>query len=57
MIFSFRATSRRDIDFIKHVYSKPYCRIQPYLVGMVLGYMTFKNLGRKIGLRWVSLLD
>ena len=27
------------VDFMSLVYEKPYCRIAPYLVGMVLGYL------------------
>ena len=27
------------VDFGSLVYEKPYCRIAPYLVGMVLGYL------------------
>ena len=43
--------------FNKDVYSKPYCRIQPYIVGMVLGYIILKQFGGKIRLKWVSFLD
>ncbi|XP_028392822.1 nose resistant to fluoxetine protein 6-like [Dendronephthya gigantea] len=30
-------------DFTKMVYDKPYCRIQPYLIGMMLGYFIHKS--------------
>ena len=43
--------------FNKDVYSKPYCRIQPYIVGMVLGYIILKRLGGKIRLKWVRYPD
>ena len=55
-ILSFRETMESYMShFSKDVYRKPYCRIQPYLVGMVLGYMIFKSLGRKIRVRWVNI--
>ena len=56
-ILSFRETMESYMShFSKDVYRKPYCRIQPYLVGMVLGYMIFKSLGRKIRFRWVNII-
>ncbi|XP_041453975.1 nose resistant to fluoxetine protein 6-like [Lytechinus variegatus] len=37
-------------DFSSIIYGKPYCRIPPYLVGMVLGYLMYKQGDRKIRL-------
>ncbi|XP_074616380.1 nose resistant to fluoxetine protein 6-like [Acropora palmata] len=30
---------KKGLDFMNKVYVKPYCRIAPYLVGIVLGYL------------------
>ena len=30
-------------DYVNIYYSKPYCRIPPYLVGIVVGYMLYKG--------------
>ncbi|XP_071491871.1 O-acyltransferase like protein-like [Diadema antillarum] len=37
-------------------YAKPYTRIQPYLVGMALGYIIFKLKGKKLKLNWGLML-
>ena len=35
-------------------YIKPYARFQPYLVGLLLGYVLFKLRGKKIHIPQVS---
>ena len=37
------------------VYTKPWCRIQTYLVGMLLGYAIYNLEGRSIKLKKVIL--
>ncbi|XP_030831493.1 nose resistant to fluoxetine protein 6 [Strongylocentrotus purpuratus] len=37
-------------DFSSVIYGKPYCRIPPYLVGMILGYLMYKQGDRRIRL-------
>ncbi|XP_028392817.1 nose resistant to fluoxetine protein 6-like isoform X2 [Dendronephthya gigantea] len=32
---------KKAAEFDKYVYNKPYCRIQPYLIGFVLGYAIY----------------
>ena len=42
----FFGTDIRPTDFpdqFTEIYVKPYCRISPYLIGIVLGYIFFKN--------------
>jgi hypothetical protein len=36
------------------VYEKPYCRIQPYLIGMMLGYFMHKSYSGTRKPAWVS---
>lgn len=40
-----------DDDF---VYTKPYCRISPYLVGMVLGFIFYKLNGKQVKLNLLT---
>ncbi|XP_071497836.1 nose resistant to fluoxetine protein 6-like [Diadema antillarum] len=39
------------MDFSSVIYSKPYCRIPPYLVGMLLGFLMYRQGDRKIRLK------
>ncbi|XP_046864834.1 nose resistant to fluoxetine protein 6-like [Xenia sp. Carnegie-2017] len=34
---------RKRAEYNKYEYSKPYCRIQPYLVGFIIGYVIYKK--------------
>lgn len=38
------------LDYSSQIYAKPYCRIPPYLVGMILGYMMYRQGDRKLNL-------
>jgi len=38
------------------IYTKPYCRIQPYLVGMMLGYFLFKKCHFQGTFKWLWYL-
>ena len=46
--------SKAKSDFSKMVYDKPYCRIQPYLIGMMLGYFMHKSYSGTRRPAWVS---
>ena len=35
------------------IYTKPYCRIQPYVMGMVLGYILYTYFSKDLKLQWV----
>ena len=35
------------------IYTKPYCRIQPYVMGMVLGYLLYTCFSKDLKLQWV----
>jgi hypothetical protein len=37
------------------IYFKPYCRIPPYVMGLVLGYVLYKQFSRKFILPWVRI--
>lgn len=34
---------RKRAEYNKYEYSKPYCRIQPYLVGFIIGYVIYRK--------------
>ncbi|XP_046843813.1 nose resistant to fluoxetine protein 6-like [Xenia sp. Carnegie-2017] len=34
---------RKIAEYMKYEYTKPYCRIQPYLVGFIIGYVIYKK--------------
>ena len=36
--------------FFKDIYVKPYCRIPPYVMGIVLGYVLFKHFSKEFKL-------
>ena len=38
------------MEYFKDIYLKPYCRISPYVMGMVLGYVLYKHFSKKIKL-------
>ena len=35
------------------IYYKPYCRIPPYVMGMVLGYVIYQYFSKDFKLSWV----
>ncbi|XP_028406328.1 nose resistant to fluoxetine protein 6-like [Dendronephthya gigantea] len=46
-----RAKSLEEFNgFFKDVYVKPYCRIPPYVMGIVLGYVLFKHFSKEFKL-------
>ena len=47
-------SSKKQNQYINYIYSKPYCRIQPYLVGFILGYFIYKKCGEGRRPGWVS---
>lgn len=38
------------------IYDKPYCRIAPYIIGSVLGYILYKTGDRRNFLNWVIFI-
>lgn len=53
-ISNFIFRQKKLSEYQQYIYIKPYCRIQPYLVGFLLGYFMYKNytVTRRPG--WVS---
>ena len=43
-------------DTITDFYVKPYNRCQPYLIGILVGYVLFKMKDKKIRIPWVRAL-
>lgn len=41
-------------DYYNSIYEKPYCRIGPFLIGLLVGYLIFKSLQEQIAInkRW-----
>ena len=35
------------------IYFKPYCRIPPYVMGIVLGYVLYQHFSKDFKLSWV----
>lgn len=52
-IYINRTATQSDDTFTDVIYNKPYCRITPYLVGMLLGYVIYKYPRKSIKLHWV----
>jgi xanthine/uracil permease len=44
------------MDAFNYLHIKPYCRILPYLIGLVFGYLMHKQAFRVKQLKWVSIL-
>ena len=40
------------LEGFKDSYTKPYCRIQPYIMGMVLGYVLYTYFSKDLKLQW-----
>ena len=40
-------------ETIKYIYFKPYCRIPPYVMGIVLGYVLYQHFSKDFKLSWV----
>jgi hypothetical protein len=43
----------RFYEGFKDIYIKPYCRIQPYIMGIVLGYLLYTHFSKELKLNWV----
>eukprot|EP00095_Tigriopus_kingsejongensis_P002500 maker-scaffold64_size435223-snap-gene-2.28 protein:Tk02500 transcript:maker-scaffold64_size435223-snap-gene-2.28-mRNA-1 annotation:"hypothetical protein DAPPUDRAFT_60562" len=41
-----------DTDYSEHGYVTPWCRCQPYIVGIMLGYILHRSRGQPIQLSW-----
>ncbi|CAL1287085.1 unnamed protein product [Larinioides sclopetarius] len=48
----FDAYSKRMWDSFDLIYDKPYCRIAPYIIGVILGYMLYKLNNKKNFMNW-----
>lgn len=49
LFYSFRASGHQAMEFANLIYSKPYSRIPPYIVGLSLGYFLY-NAKKPFGL-------
>ena len=47
-------TGDPELTFYNVIYTKPYCRIQPYLIGLVLGYILHYQIKPGGPGKWVS---
>lgn len=52
----FQTQPETHASFSDVIYNKPYCRIPPYLVGMLLGYIFYKYPPKSVKLNWVVAL-
>ncbi|PIK43685.1 putative nose resistant to fluoxetine protein 6 [Apostichopus japonicus] len=43
-------------NFVEVIYYKPYCRIAPYLVGMIVGYVFYKYPKKSVKIHWIVAL-
>ena len=56
IFFNHRQNEVFDINNYKRssedIYIKPYCRIPPYVMGMVLGYVLYKHFAKEFKIQW-----
>ena len=43
-----------EYDMESKVYLKPYTRAQPYMVGILLGYILYRTKGKEFKIHWVN---
>ncbi|XP_071814746.1 nose resistant to fluoxetine protein 6-like isoform X1 [Apostichopus japonicus] len=53
---NFQTDPQSHASFSDVIYNKPYCRITPYLAGMVLGYILYKYPKKSIKIHWTVAL-
>eukprot|EP00057_Strongylocentrotus_purpuratus_P001394 XP_001198703.2 PREDICTED: nose resistant to fluoxetine protein 6 [Strongylocentrotus purpuratus] len=55
-LMGFGMSDHNGKDIISTVYDKPYCRITPYLVGIVLGYAFHSWRGKRIRINKIAVV-
>ena len=57
--FIFRSGAANGIflDYFRDIYIKPYSHAPPYIIGMVLGCVVFRNIDKKFQLKLVRTLE
>lgn len=43
-------------DELQDIYLTPYCRLQPYVMGLVLGYVLYVHFSKETKLPWVTFV-
>lgn len=50
----FRNPNTYNIDTTHLIYMRPSTRAQPYIIGMILGYILWKTKNKKFIISWVT---
>ena len=50
MVICGQQTKNSDMDLFTILYTKPWARVGPYMIGLALGYLLLKTKDYKLGL-------
>ncbi len=57
MTFFCRYQPKDDFSMSSDFYFKPWTHMQPFLMGILLGYVLWRTKGHKINIHWVKQTD